>query len=367
MGDFKDIEDDDPVEHGTMEDSLNRGLFSNPPYACEDQVENPVPAVSQQSGPDVWMGHGYNQGAPRPAVPNSIWDPDDPIIQPNQDAMENRIPNICGRPIGLGQELECHWPGCTTRVCRPCMNRNINDFWTLMESIWLAVCDDCKAFEGKRSRNEYVKRRCICVLNPPHFRHPGAQSQFCLAHTHARWHDVLVLARGEVWRRGQVTFNEPRLIKKKGNGTAKAGAARRAENQRRKNEVLATGHPLGVEVLSSDLVHVPRCPCGKKAGAGQHRAAMSGGGESNHARTNRRDEIRSCVSCYSHYNTATQQRDPRHVFYGALPMANSHGTPTPSIANPGRLSHPHGFAHAVTLNCPRDERTGWVRRGDGFW
>lgn len=236
----------------TMGDSLNKGLFSTPPYACEDQIENLVPRVPQQSGQTTWMVHGYNQGAPRPAVPNPVWNSDTPIIQPNQAAIDENVPHICGRPMGLGQELECHWPGCTTRVCRTCMGRNVNDLWTLMEAVWLAVCDDCKAVEGRRPHVEYVRRRCHCTLNPPRLKYPGAQSPFCLSHTHVRWSQILPIARPEVRRRRQITFNAPLLTeKKKGYQSTKDANVRRAENQRRTNALLATGRPLGVEVLAA--------------------------------------------------------------------------------------------------------------------
>lgn len=97
-------------------------------------------------------------------------------------------------------------------------------------------------------------------------------------------------------------------------------------------------------------MNLPRCPCGKKSGRGQHRKALAGLGVSSHVRTNRRDEIKSCAGCYSHYDMATQQRDPRTIFQAG-----------------GTLAHPLGHRHATTLNCSKDERTGWVRRGDRFW
>lgn len=363
MGNCVYMEDDDPVEHDILEGSLNRNLFSNNEYACQDQVERPVHRVPQSSGPTTWEGHGYHEGAPRPPLPNPIWIPDHPVIAPDIAAMNDALPDVCGRPIGLGQALECHWPGCSRRVCRNCMNRNINDFWTLMEAVWLAVCGDCKVFEGKRPHADYARRRCLCVLNPSHFKFPGAQSQFCLQHMYRRWDEILRAARPEINRRMQITFNEPRLIKKKGFENARAANARRAENRRRTNEMVAAGLPLGVQVLNPPIVilpqFLPRCPCGKKAGAGQHRVpTLAGGGMSNHIRTNQKDEIRSCASCYSHYDKATQQRDGRSVFQGMIPYR---------IPRPGARSHPCGPRYAITLNCPKDERTGWVRRGDRFW
>lgn len=363
MGNSAYMEDDDPVEHETIDGSLSQNLFSNDDYACQDQVESPVPRVSQSSGPTTWEGHGYIEGDPRPPLPNPIWIPDHPIIAPNVDAMNDQLRHICGRPIGIGQALECHWPECSRRVCRNCMNRNINDFWALMESVWLAVCSDCKAFEGKRPHSDYVRRRCSCVLNPDHFKFPGAQSQFCLQHMYMRWDQIMRAARPEITRRRKLTYNEPRLIKKKGYESTKAANARRAENRRRTNEIVAAGFPLGMEVLNPAVMFLPqflpRCPCGKKAGAGQHRVpTLTGAGRSNHFRTNLRDEIRSCAGCYSHYDKTTRQQDARSVFQGVLPLA---------IPPPGPRAHPLGPNYAMTFNCPKDERTGWVRRGDRFW
>lgn len=162
------------------------------------------------------------------------------------------------------------------------MDRNINDFWTLMEFARMAVCDDCKAFEGRRPHAEYVRRRCVCVTNPGHFKHPGAHSQFCLQHMYARWRQILRQASPEITRRRHIRFNAPRLIKKKkGYESTKAANTRRAENRRRTAAMVAAGQPLGVEVLTPYNRNLTQCPCGKKAGRGQHRA----GGANNHFRT----------------------------------------------------------------------------------
>lgn len=108
MGNSRYVEDDAPVEYEAMGGVLNRGLFSTNEYACQDQLERPIPRVPQPSRSTTWMGQGYIEGAPRPPLPIPIWVSMHPDIQPNQAANNNALPNRCGRPVGIGQELECH-------------------------------------------------------------------------------------------------------------------------------------------------------------------------------------------------------------------------------------------------------------------